>query len=234
MFTYKIPFFSKESYLRWLTFAVLVFALLFASSALYVLELLSVQSTNRCHNSIYLCLVFYLGQKVFAYVYLIERMHVLSLKTHREDKVFWASSAIVLMGFGTIAGLAFAHPVTSISTIDNICRIGLPLMVTVPLLSFDIIVNFSLTVAFVYRAFWFAQIKGALGLASYTFQALPFAPKRHGGDDEELLKISAAKALLGTIAIILPTVANLVVLFKVNGHERVWLCFSVCLTDCES
>ena len=54
--------------------------------------------------------------------------------------LFYIGVAIVLGG--TIAAFAFMDPVASVSNTDGKCRIGLPLTATLPLLVYNIMINF--------------------------------------------------------------------------------------------
>lgn len=61
-----------------------------------------------------------------------------------------ASSIIILiLGFGTIAVLGYLNPYAALSPSSGQCKIGVPFEVTIPLLSFDIIINAALTVVFI-------------------------------------------------------------------------------------
>lgn len=97
-----------------------------------------------------MCLVFYVSAKVFLYLFLVERAHQLvATEIPRDrDPVYLTGIATVLFGFGALAVLSLLHQLTSLSKIDGKCRIGLPLVITIPLLSYDILINFALTFVF--------------------------------------------------------------------------------------
>ena len=46
-----------------------------------------------------------------------------------------------------------------------------------------------------------------------------------------MLQLMMAKSILGTVAAVVVTAANLAVLIGVRGHEQDWLCFTVCCVD---
>ena len=52
----------------------------------------------------------------------------------QRDWVYIIGILIFLFGFGVLAVFAFVKPVTTLSQIDGKCRIGLPLVITIPLL----------------------------------------------------------------------------------------------------
>lgn len=188
---------------------------------------------GRCRAAIDLCLVFYVGGKVFLYLFLVERAHqMVATKLLRlRDPIYLLGIAIVLFGFGVLAVFAFLHPVTSLSQIDGKCRIGLPLVITIPLLSYDIIINFALTFVFVMRGARLVRIRGFSHAVHCIALALPFRKVPGLRDPITACEFFMGRSGLGASAIILPTIANLVILFALNGHENGWLCFTICTID---
>ena len=138
---------------------------------------------------------------------------------------------MVLVGFGILAVFAFLHPVTSLSKIDGKCRIGLPLVITIPLLSYDVTINIALTLIFIVRGMRLVKIRGFNHAMHCIALALPFR-KVHGLRDPIVAcEFFMGRSGLGASAIILPTIANLVILFVLDGHENGWLCYTVCTID---
>ena len=196
-----------------------------------LLSVWDVASVHHCYASIILCLVFYIAQKVFEYVFLVERAHQIRDLGHFKDGWWIAGMLVVLIGFGIIAGFAFAIPVTEVSAIDGYCRIGLPLDVTIPLLAYDVCLNFALTIQFTSTAWNHAGPRTLRDLLAYVRMSLPFTRMSPNATFNELLKLQIGRATLGLVAIIIPTIANLVILFKVHGHEQGWLCYTICTCD---
>jgi hypothetical protein len=209
-------------------------------------------------------LVFYVGSKVLVQLFLVERAHAVRyrLKRRRHDWVWLASVAIIVLGFGTIAGVAFAYPFADIGD-DGKCRIGVPTKVTVPLITYDILINAALTAVFVvllrpllrFRAQQKAPVVPLAGehndrqsktkdpelhidlpstdsdteLTASTSRSAPPADYHHPSVDT--LKILVYKSVAGAVAIMLPTVINLGLLFRWKGQEQGWLCFTLCTLD---
>ena len=189
---------------------------------------------GRCRAAIDICLVFYVGSKVFLYLFLVERAHQLvAIKLPRyRDPLYLLGIAIVVFGFGVLAIFAFMKPVTSLSSIDGKCRIGLPLVITIPLLTYDILINFALTWVFVLRGARLVKIRGPRHALRCITLALPFRRVPGGLRDPVVAcEFFMGRSGLGASAIILPTIANLVILFVLNGHENGWLCFTICTVD---
>ena len=174
------------------------------------------------------------------------------------------SVGIIVLGFGTIAGVAFAYPFAEIGD-DFKCRIGVPTKVTVPLIMYDILINVALTAVFVVLLrpllqFQEQQKVPGIHLADGndgTLVKIPVPQLRDHlpstGSDVELatstshptpridhhpsvdsLKILVYKSVAGAIAIMLPTVINLGLLFRWRGQEEGWLCFTLCTLDGDS
>lgn len=148
-----------------------------------------------------------------------------------RDPIYLLGIAIVIFGFGVLAVFAFIHPVTSLSHIDGKCRIGLPLVITIPLLSYDIIINFALTFVFVMRGARLVKIRNFRHALHCIAMALPFRKVPGLRDPVIACEFFMGRSGLGASAIILPTIANLVILFALNGHENGWLCFTICTID---
>jgi len=120
---------------------------------------------------------------VLVQLFLVERAHAVRyrLRRRRQDWVWLVSVAIIVLGFGTIAGVAFAYPFAEIGD-DFKCRIGVPTKVTVPLIMYDILINVALTAVFV-----------VLLRPLLRFQEQQKTPDIHlaDGNDKKLVKIHA-------------------------------------------
>ena len=185
-----------------------------------------------CRGAIYLCLIFYIGCKVTMYVFLVERAHMLRLMRRLADKVFLIGIFILVCGFGPIAILAFKVPVASVSKVDGKCRIGLPLPVTIPLLTYDVLINVGMMAMYIWLALPYL---GGRSFPGIKLRALGFRRNTIEFQSQgELLELFIWKGLYGAFVVILPTVANLVTLFRVHGREQGWLCFTICTIDGES
>ena len=210
-------------------------ALCFVFAASVLIQGWDFVTEHLCRTAIYICLVFYVGDKVLLYLFLVERIRMTRKQTmpRLKDIVTLISLAVVVLGFGIIAVFAFMDPVTALSQIDGKCRIGLPLIVTLPLLTYDILINFGFSFLFVF--YGCRQIRnrsGFLDTFKLILNAVPGVRFYITVQDQDTAKkVFILKSLLGASAIIIPTVANLAILFKLNGHEQGWLCFTICTID---
>ena len=207
-----------------------------------------VSSQRVCLASIMLCLVFYVVDKVIIYLFLIERAHVVRCRQYvrRSDRWYLVNTAIVVLGFGTIAILSFIFPVAELSAVDGKCRIGLPFKITLPLLIYDISINVYLTFHFL----CFARphiVKDSIGkLRSIFGQGRDFRSRAQDLTNEnrafrtkanvstprqDHLRNLAKRTLNGMCIMLLATIINLSILFHMNGHEQEWMCFMFCTLD---
>lgn len=185
-----------------------------------------------CKWAIYVCLIFYLGSKVAMYLFLVERAHLIRCLPRARDMVFLLGTTIVLLGFGALITLAFLHPDTALSPLDGRCRIGLPPLFITPLLAYDVTINVVLTFLFIFFTRKYTRFLTWRQSFRMMSSVLPYRPLgRFTHDQEGMLKLMVAKSLLGNVAVVIPTITNLVILFKLHGFELGWLCFTMCIID---
>ncbi|KAF2457261.1 hypothetical protein BDY21DRAFT_392487 [Lineolata rhizophorae] len=222
-------------------------AVAFVFCAAVVESGLGLSTDSSCFSAIIVCLVFYVLSKIVMYVFLVERAHALRdpFLSRAHDAVWVSFMLVVLTGFGSIATVAFVYPLHDISALDGKCRIGIPLKVSVPLLAYDIAINIGLTAVFI------ALLGRALRFDPFAHHAAaappPLPAPATGGPPPAAdaprpsllsarLKASlgrrlAWKSFAGAGLVLIPTVANLGVLYYLNGREQGWLCFTVCTLD---
>lgn len=151
----------------------------------------------------------------------------------------------IATGFGSIAICGFLWPIADLSSVDGRCRIGLPRKVTVPLLSFDVVINMGLTGVFIYLLRPLLRLGGASNSvvpASRFFKSLRRILKSTDRRDsthvypvnQNFLKSIETllwKSLAGSALVMLPTVGNMAALYSLRGRELGWLCQTVCTFD---
>lgn len=230
--------FGQLIFIRSLVNAIYICALCFLISTGILLSGWDLRTTRLCRAAIDLCLVFYVGDKVIVYLFLLERIRQFKDPIRRHQDIIWVFGTIVILaGFGTIGVFAFLDPVTGISATDGKCRIGLPFKTALPLLVFDILVNFFLTSVFVsigLKQFRRYSVKQRLGMVLYALPAKCYRrpiPRTAEGVKDLYMEVIIAKSLVGAISIVVPTTTNLAIFLYVTGHEKGWLCFSICTID---
>jgi len=152
---------------------------------------------------------------------------------------------VIALGFGSIAICGFLWPIADMSPKDGRCRIGLPFKVSIPLLTFDVIINTALTAVFIYLMKPLLRFRGAGGINNSGSRItkgirrmLTNPEHAHGGGmypmNESFHKSIEAllrRSLIGSVLVMLPTVGNLAVLFSLKGRELGWLCLTICTVD---
>ena len=148
------------------------------------------------------------------------------------------------MGFGTIAIVGFLRPISGISAEDHQCRIGLRHYVTIPLLSFDVLVNILLTMVFLYllcpiirsnnfaipglhisRVATWIGTHCSRGIGVELRAANPHVAKRV----EKLL----LRTFVGSCLVMPPTIGNLTQLLILQNRDPGLVCLLLCTCDGE-
>ncbi|KAL6160215.1 hypothetical protein ACJBU6_01562 [Exserohilum turcicum] len=179
-----------------------------------------------------LCLVFYAGCKVAMYLFLIERVHLVSasyLPRHRD--FLWLFSTIaVVSSLGAIAMAGVVSPVSSLSEADGRCRIGVRPYAGISLLLCDLFINVFLTVVFIYllSPLVAASHMSSTGFASRLTRAIckccVRTEQKTGIDLYATNPVMAQKVqrllwktLVGCAVVVFPTTANLAALCILEG-----------------
>ncbi|GAB7343743.1 hypothetical protein MBLNU457_1720t1 [Dothideomycetes sp. NU457] len=132
---------------------LLLYALSFAFvfSAAILESGVDLSTLPACRAAIYCCVAFYFLSKGVIQIFLAERAHAVRARhpSRLSDPLWITCMVFILGGFGAIMTAAFIVPVAQIGD-DNICRIGLPIGITIPMISYDILVNAALTGIFIW------------------------------------------------------------------------------------
>ncbi|KAF2474181.1 uncharacterized protein BDR25DRAFT_385633, partial [Lindgomyces ingoldianus] len=231
------------------TFVLILYllAITFVFTAAVLENGLQLSSAPACSSAIIICLIFYVSSKGTMYVFLVERAHVMRAPYVRrvQDWIWLGGILMITMGFGSIAICAFTWPIAELSPDDGRCRIGLPLKVAIPLLSFDVIINLALTGIFIYLMRSLLQFSGMPNstatlnsttrglrriLHSAGRQTSPSTRPRYRNSlkpIEALLR----RTLIGSVLVTLSTIGNHALLYTLKGRELAWLCLTMCIFD---
>lgn len=147
------------------------------------------------------------------------------------DWVFVIGMGVVTLGSGFIAGLVFSDPIYEISIKDGSCVIGLPDLITIPLLAYDICINLGVTALFMYYTHRYTRASHTKDVIRRALP-IPFLKSSLKLDTQlALLELFVVKSIIGTLVMIISTIANLVVLIKFHGAEQGWLRFTISTCD---
>ncbi|KAM0719354.1 hypothetical protein Q7P37_005259 [Cladosporium fusiforme] len=250
------------TFIRIIVFMLYFAAISYVATAAILQSGLDLSTIGSCRAAVYVCLVFYCGSKVLVQLFLVERAHAVRyhLKRRRRDFIWVVSLAVIVLGFGSIAGIAFAYPIVELAPTDHRCRIGVPLKVTVPLIAYEVSINLALTGVFIallrpllmFRKSQQAPNIAIVGIessqreASTIHEDISASPKEssievatstlhavhtHSSPSAKSLRVLVYKSIAGAALMLLTTIINLGLLVRWKGHEEGWLCFTLCTLD---
>ncbi|KAF2031428.1 hypothetical protein EK21DRAFT_111023 [Setomelanomma holmii] len=223
-----------------------LFATAFVASAALVETGLGLGTEHICSAAIMICIAFYVGSKIVVYLFLVERAHALRAPYMRRmrDWLWIAGTLSIALGFGALAVIAFVRGFANISPLDGKCRIGLPKQVTIPLLTYDLLINILLTLTFVHLL---APVIRSNNLNVLGCNASHFAkylacccvrPKDTSVDlgrgnrrVARRLKKLLWRTFFGACLVLIPTMANLIQMTILGGSESGFFCLTFCTLD---
>ena len=238
--------FFRMPFLRILMFLVYICALCFVVSAALIFFTFGLDVADNCLGAIWICLIFYFTYKTLIYLYLIERGHVLrvcDVPARTRDYIWLFNLALLGLGFGAIGMSAFLRPVAGTDDGETMCRIGLKVSTTLPLLIFDIAMNIYVTGLFIYLArdyITWSKLKRPFRSPEPEIRETSPEPevdetatesaKATAEQGAEIGRI-ARRSIVGCAGVLISTVSNLSLLYAFQGHEAAWLCYLACTCD---
>lgn len=210
--TFNVQF-RYLSYSKWL-----ILALYINSWAYVVLSMLLVTTNNgnftSCLISILSCDVLYCAAKILIYIWLVEKVYVVSA----SRKGRWRSASyrfhmILLSPYIVIFILMLAYHRVKIEE-DSTCVIGLEPYATFPLIIYDFIFNLYMTILF---------IKPLMKMSGNN---VVFETKANSR-----LHDVALRTLIASIVCLIVSFANIFALILLEGRERGVLCLTCCTLD---
>ncbi|KAL2072558.1 hypothetical protein VTL71DRAFT_11901 [Oculimacula yallundae] len=205
----------------------------------------TIHNDSACHAAIVLSLIFYLGQKLCLYLFLIERTHNVQAKRQprKGDRVYLTGLAFLLIGFSAIVVSMFIFHIDTYDKESRICQIGLKIPAASLILGWDVFVNIFLTTVFVRRCEPF-MVKGLRATLLYpAIRGLKtrFSRRQHKptpAGSQQLVIISQdalvhviRKAVWGCLGILASTAVNFSLLLYWNGREEAWVFFTLFTLD---
>jgi hypothetical protein len=161
-----------------------------------------------------------------------------------HDWLWVASNLFILVGFGAIATVGFMRSMARIAPKDGRCRIGLPRYVTLPLLSFDALVNILLTIIFVLllgpvissnnaSSGRFSASRFAHGLGGCCGRSQKLSINLHTANPHVAKRIEKLlwRTFVGSCLVVIPTIGNMIQMALLEDREFGWLCLTVCTFD---
>ncbi|KAK3808602.1 MAG: hypothetical protein J3Q66DRAFT_355194 [Benniella sp.] len=197
----------------------LVVALYIVSWLFSVMAAMLVQTNNynlvSCELSIFTCIALYAGSKVIIYLFLIERVHIVTaVGVSRWNSVMFKFNMLMLAPYYGIAGLAVVYRVAYIKQdgpTAGQCHIGLFKPASIPFIVYDIVMSCWLTALF---------LKALLSSTSLL-----------QGPTKSKLRDVARRTLLGSLLALILSCANIATLVHFEGNERGLMCLATCTMD---
>ncbi|KAF9576058.1 hypothetical protein BGW38_008171 [Lunasporangiospora selenospora] len=174
-----------------------------------------VQTNNfnfiSCSISVFLCISLYALSKIIIYLFLMEKVYVVTAvgSTRRDFKLYKLNLVLMLPYFGILA-LMFQFRVAGIAS-NGYCYIGLLKPAALPLIFYDIFLSCWLTALFI--------------------RPLMSSTSRLQGPSKGRLRDVARRTLLGCIIALILSSANVFTLVYFDGHERGLICLASCTAD---
>ncbi|KAI7821324.1 hypothetical protein BC939DRAFT_386725, partial [Gamsiella multidivaricata] len=164
-----------------------------------------------CDLSIFMCILLYALSKVLIYLFLIERVHIVTaVGITRWNCPMFKFNMLLLLPYSGIFVLAIIYRIANMGP-DGICRIGLARPAGVPLIIYDIFIISWLTALFL--------------------RALLSSTSMLQGPTKSRLREVARRTLMGSIWALILSGANIAALVYFNGYERGLTCMASCTVD---
>ncbi|KAF9541326.1 hypothetical protein EC957_003229 [Mortierella hygrophila] len=194
----------------------LVIILYFLSWLFSVVAAMLVQTNNRnqisCTLSILVCIVLYATSKVVIYLFLIERVYVVTaLGVTRWNSRMYKFNLALISPYLGIFVLAVYFRVAEIQSEDGHCMIGLKSVVSIPLIIYDTFICSWLTGLFV--------------------RALLSSTSLLQGPTKSRLRDVARRTFIGSVFALILSSANVASLVYFDGYQRGLYCLASCTLD---
>ncbi|KAF9193262.1 hypothetical protein BGZ51_003781 [Haplosporangium sp. Z 767] len=193
----------------------LVVALYLVSWAFSVIAAMLVQTNNNnllsCQLSILSCIALYALSKIIIYLFLMEKVYVVSAVgvTRSNSSMYKLNMVLMVPYIGVIANMVVFR-VAKLED-EGRCYIGLLRPAALPLILYDIVISCWLTFLFL----------RPLMSSSSLLQ----------GPSKGKLRNVARRTLLGSLIALLLSSANIFTLVYFDGHERGLICLVSCTVD---
>ncbi|KAH7108376.1 hypothetical protein BKA62DRAFT_19649 [Auriculariales sp. MPI-PUGE-AT-0066] len=166
------------------------------------------RSTTICGLGIYLCAVSYATSKLFCYLFLTEKVHVVWGKGKHVSRM---ASPVYKICVGVLCIYIAVFVVMIIGRVaflreDKTCVIGLEPFASIPLLAYDFGVNILLTGLFLW-------------------------PLVRSEQRSTRLRQVTVRTLVAAIISLVTSTVNMAILTLMHGHQQGWVCLGACGAD---
>ncbi|KAF9305893.1 hypothetical protein BGZ74_008456 [Mortierella antarctica] len=193
----------------------LVISLYLVSWAFSLIAAMLVQTNNfnaiSCTMSVYSCIVLYAFSKIIIYLFLMEKVYVVTaVGTTRANFMLYRINLLLILPYFGIFALMLIFRVSHLQE-DGTCLIGLLPPASVTLIIYDIFISSWLTVLFI--------------------RPLMSSTSLIQGPSKGKLRDVARRTLMGSIVALILSTANVFTLVLFKGKERGLICLASCTVD---
>ncbi|KAG0202686.1 hypothetical protein BGX28_004881 [Mortierella sp. GBA30] len=201
---------SNINYARGLVISLYLVSWMFTFVATHLVQTNNYNNVS-CTISIYSCIMLYAASKVIIYLFLIEKVYVVTAVglTRKEFLLYKVNMCLMLPYLGIIA-LMIIYRVAEIDD-GGQCRIGLLKPAALPLILYDMVLSIWLTLLFI--------------------RPLMSSESLLQGPSKGKLRDVARRTLIGAIVAMILSSANVFTLVYFQGYERGLICLSSCTAD---
>ncbi|KAG0242525.1 hypothetical protein BGX31_000232 [Mortierella sp. GBA43] len=201
---------ANINYARGLVISLYVVSWAFTTIAA-ILSSTNAGNIMSCTISIFVCLSLYAASKIIIYLFLIEKVYVVSsVTTTRRDTMLYRLNVLLLTPYTVILCLMILNRVAVLDDEDR-CYIGLKPLASVILILYDIIISCWLTVLF---------IKPLMSTNSVL-----------QGPSKGKLRHVARRTFIGSVVALILSSCNVFTLVYYRGYEDSVLCLLSCTLD---
>ncbi|KAF9987798.1 hypothetical protein BGZ75_010424 [Mortierella antarctica] len=166
---------------------------------------------TSCTISIFVCLSLYAMSKIVIYLFLIEKVYVVSsVTTTRKDTTLYRVNILLLTPYTIILALMVLNRVAVLNEDDD-CYIGLKPTASITLILYDIFISSWLTILFI--------------------RPLMSSTSVLQGPSKGKLRQVARRTLIGSVIALILSSANVFTLVYFKGYEDSVLCLLSCTLD---
>ncbi|KAF9912821.1 hypothetical protein EC991_008687 [Linnemannia zychae] len=201
---------TNINYARGLVISLYIVSWAFTTIAA-VLTSTNYGNITSCTLSIFVCLSLYAMSKIIIYLFLIEKVYVVSsVTTLRRDTTLYRVNILLLTPYTVILVLMILNRV-AVLDVDDQCFIGLKPLASITLILYDIFISSWLTILF---------IRPLMSTTSVL-----------QGPSKGKLRQVARRTLIGSIIALILSSANVFTLVYFKGYEDSVLCLLSCTLD---
>ncbi|KAF4781833.1 hypothetical protein HER10_EVM0003889 [Colletotrichum scovillei] len=212
----------------WLVFLIYGTSLAYSVSAL-IMQFVVGNGTSRatCRATALLCPIIYMGSKIFIFLFLVDRAHVIrsTKKARLRSKLYLWNIFLVIGIYGTISSYNIADTVWDLY--GGGCRIYFRWQSMIPLIAIDPIATVYLTILFLQPLCRTYSLRWLPSTTGFRY----FHPVAHSHNPpNRRLRQLAKRTIIGSIATMGSSLLNCITIVGLRG-EVAWLCMMCCTSD---